>query len=87
MNPQLYRFTLLKGGRGIAVFLHVEEVINLEISEQDIKVCERIYLRVMGITNLKKEVIVYWIGRGILEFSELIYPVIKDRSVCYVKNR
>lgn len=66
----IYKYAVLRGVFGIAIFIDVEEIRNPELNDDDLRIMEGIYVRVNGfLPFLSKYDIETYIKRAILELS------------------
>jgi hypothetical protein len=79
----LYKYLVLKSSWGIVIFLDMEEILNPLISNSDIKIVDRIYLRISDTKNLTREIILQWVGEGIKALAKEIYSKINESVVCF----
>jgi hypothetical protein len=84
----IYKYAVLRGIFGVAIFIDVEEIINPEIIEGDLQIIEGIYLRINGsLPFLSQRDIEKYIKRAIVELSEVIYQRLHGSLVCfYIKS-
>ena len=79
----LYKYQVLKSSWGIVVFLDMDEIPAPGISGADVKIADRIYLRISDSGKLRKEIIVKWMGEGINALAKEIYSKIDNTVVCF----
>lgn len=84
----MHEYKMRKTSWGIFIVLDAEEIANPVVNRVDIKVAERIYLRIDSATILSKEFFMPWMELGIKALANEIYKKIEDKvAVCiYVKN-
>lgn len=82
-----YKYIILKTSWGIVIFLDVREIINPSLCDGDLKVNDRIYLRINPDLKLPNELVDYWIKRGVEDLSNEIYQKIGDGNItCFYIN-
>jgi hypothetical protein len=80
----LYKYILLKSNWGIVIFIELEQLLNPQILNTDILICDKMYLRLgIELRFIKQSNIEFWLSNGIKDLKELIYPILKDSIVCY----
>ena len=84
----IYKYAVLRGIFGIAIFIDIEEIKNPEIVGGDIQIMDGIYLRTNGPLPFLSQIdIEKYIKRAIMELSEIIYQKTNGLTVCfYIKS-
>jgi hypothetical protein len=79
---------VLKSSWGIVIFLDVEELTNPALSDFDIKIADKIYLRISDSLKLQQGLFESWFIQGIQSLSNEIYKKIEEKNaVCfYIKD-
>lgn len=82
----IYKYMVLKSSWGIVIFLDMEELPNPTLSDFDIKITDKIYLRIND--SIKWQQGQSWFIQGIKSLSKEIYKKIEDKTcVCfYIKD-
>jgi hypothetical protein len=82
----LHKYSVLKSSWGIVIFLEIEEILNPEISGRDIKIADRIFLRINDTRKMSHETILTWVGPAFKTLSDEIYKKVNGLVVCYNIN-
>jgi hypothetical protein len=84
----IYKYAVLRGIFGVAIFIDIEEIIHPEIIEGDLQIIGDIYLRINGfLPFLPQRDIEKYIKRVIVELSEIINQRLQGSPVCfYIKS-
>lgn len=78
-----YKFQLLKTSWGIVIFIDIDEMINLPISENDVKVADNIYLRFNPSITIKTSILSFWFSLAIKDLYSEFSHEMKKMTVCY----
>ncbi len=80
-----YKYILLSAGRGIVIYLEMEELLDSKVNSSDVKIADKLYLRVSdGI--FPKDMATpfeYWIVGGIKSLSDRIREEREGLLICY----
>ncbi|MBO9203262.1 MULTISPECIES: ankyrin repeat domain-containing protein [Niastella] len=72
----------MKTSWGVAIFLDIEEMLDPDISKPDIKITDRIYLRISDTRKLSSDEITLWVGAALKGLAVEIYDKVNG-VVCY----
>jgi hypothetical protein len=78
-----YKYQLLKSSWGIVIFLEIDEILSPSANETDIRITDKILLRIGDTFRLDTETIAKWMGAGIKALSAEIAERISNVNVCF----
>ncbi len=79
----IYKYIVLQGGRGIAIFIELKEHLDPFLQPSDIKICDRIFLQISGHQLLSKSIIEQWLSKAIIDLSAQLHSISNGKNICY----
>lgn len=79
-----YKYSVLKASWGIVIFVKMKEFQDFKVNEDDLAISDKVYLRISCITKVKRDTLLYWVGRAIHDLVDRIEPIIVGERICYV---